>query len=488
MKYLTLPFGIIGLMFLCSTNFVHAESPMVRLSVDDVTRIALDNNFDIQLAKYDAWIKATDGMKSESIFDTIFNAEVSYREDESARATTFSGTRTVENDYNIGFAKKLPSGTSLNLAMTNARDVTNSTFSTSPVTRESTLELSVVQAMGKNFLGMQDRGTIKLTEIDIENSEFTSLDKLEATVAEVQQAYWDLVLQAERVEIERDMVEQAKKLYDLHQKQLKDGLVEIPDAIASEANYQRTLNRLTLAQNTYQRKLNVVKLLLNRTDLDVVIEPTDKLQLAGSQTATMESLDLALKNRRDFKQAMNLIKARDIQLSMKKNNLWPEINLTASLARNGLGDSFNDAATKISEEDNPNFFAGLTFEIPLENRSARAELKAAELEKARILLNTKYLERRITIEIVDQVRDCNIFREVAQNEIAISDLQIQKLEEEQKRFNLGRSNTDIIIRFQEDVIQARLSAAEAKYRYQTALIDLKRKESTLLSRYWNDEL
>ncbi|MBZ0165652.1 MAG: TolC family protein, partial [Candidatus Omnitrophica bacterium] len=283
-------------------------------------------------------------------------------------------------------------------------------------------------------------------------------------------------------------LEQAQKLYELQQRKLNDGLVELPDAIAAEANFEAAKNRLRLAQNTHKSKMNVLKLLINRTDLEIMIEPTVKLRLPGEDLATIDSLARAYKNRRDYQLALNDVESRNISLTMSKNGLLPEINLTASLAQNGLGDHFSDSAKTISEEDNPNLFAGIRVVFPLENRRARAQLKAAQLETARVLLNTKYIEKRISINIVDQVRDCNVLAEVAKNESLISELQISKLEEEQKRFNRGRSSTDTIVRFQEDVIQARLSAAEAIYRYHLALIELQRREATLLAEYWTADL
>ncbi|MCB9721411.1 MAG: TolC family protein [Candidatus Omnitrophica bacterium] len=461
---------------------------VLHLSLEEVTEVALQNNFDIQLAKYESWIKKTDEMQVKSIFDTIFDAEVRYQDDQSARASTVFGTQTRDNDYNLGVSKLLPTGTDVRLYMTNERDATNSQFSTAPVTHDSTLGVSVEQALGKNFFGLQDRGQVQITQIDIQNSRFTSLDRIEQAVAEVQRAYWDLVLQRKRVEIEKDMLEQAQKLYELQQRKLNDGLVELPDAIAAEANFEAAKNRLRLAQNSYDSRVNVLKLLINRTDLEITIEPTVKLRLPKEDQATIASLGRAFKNRRDYLSALNDARSRDIQVTISRNGLLPEINLIASLERNGLGDHFSDSAKAISESDNPNLFAGLRVVYPLENRRARAELKAAELEKARVLLNTKYIEKTISIDIVDQVRDCNVLAEVARNEAQISDLQIKKLEEEQKRFNRGRSSTDIIIRFQEDVIQARLSAAEAIYRYHLALIELQRREATLLAEYWTEDL
>lgn len=487
-KPIQLIFLICAALFMQNFDpLVFGEERILKVSLEEVTDLALKNNFDIQLSKYDAWIKDTEELKTRSIYDTFLEAKVDYRKDESAQPTIFSGTQTTENDYNIGLSKKFPTGTTIAAEMLNERQSSNSTFTTSPLIHESTLELSVDQALGKNFLGIQDRGEVRLNAIEIENARYTSLTKIEQSVADVQRAYWDLVLQSERVEIEKDMVEQAKKLFDLQQKKLDDGLVELPDAIASEANYERSKNRLLLAQNIYKRKVNVLKLSINSAEAEILIEPVETLSIPELQIISSESLERAFLNRRDYKEVMNDIKSNDILLTMSKNDLWPDINLTASLARNGLGDHFSDSARTITSEDNPSFFTGLTFVIPLENRKARAQLKAAELQKARALLDAKFIEKKIAIDIIDQVRDCNIFAEVARNEQMIAGLQIKKLDEELKRFNHGRSDTDTIIRFQEDVILARLSAAEAKFQYHIAVIDLKRKESTLLSKYWDEK-
>ncbi|MFC1510599.1 hypothetical protein ACFL49_02960, partial [Candidatus Omnitrophota bacterium] len=116
-------------------------------------------------------------------------------------------------------------------------------------------------------------------------------------------------------------------------------------------------------------------------------------------------------------------------------------------------------------------------------REAKAQLKAAELEKLQELLNMKLLERQIMIEVFDAVRDCNVLRGVAMNYNKIALLQEQKLEEEQKRYNYGRSDTDTIVRFQEDLIQAKFVELQSRFTYNSALIDLALKEGYLLNRY-----
>ena len=98
------------------------------------------------------------------------------------------------------------------------------------------------------------------------------------------------------------------------------------------------------------------------------------------------------------------------------------------------------------------------------------------------------LERKITIGVVDQVRLCNVLKEVAANAELIAGIQVQKLEAENKRFQQGRSDTDTIVRFQDDSLRAKLAALEAKFNYYVSAIDLRKTEGVLLTDYWDGEI
>jgi outer membrane protein TolC len=461
-----------------------ARERIYRLSLDAATKLALANNFDIQLARYDAWIAQTDKGVAESIYDTIATAEVEYQNDQSKPTSTLAGTKSVDNDYNIGLSKKLPTGTTVSADMDNNRHWGNSSVSTSTLTHESTLGLSVTQQLGRNFLGIQDRGDIKVTLADIESTRYTSLHKIEEYLGGIRKAYWDMVLETEQVRIEEDMVSYARRLYDLNQEKLKDGLVEAPEAFASEANYRQMENNLRLAQNQFEARENVLKFLLNITDEGIRLDLTDTFAFGPGIHELAPALKDAFTYRRDYQKAKKEIEAKNLQLSMEENSLWPEISLTATLKRNGLGDHFNQSARQITDEDNADFFAGLTVTFPLENTEARARLKAAELAKAKALMDLKRIERRIAIDVIDQARACNVFKEVAVNSEEIAALQAKKLEGEEKRFQSGRSNTDTLIRFQEDLLQAREAGARARHRYQQAIEELALKTGALLDRYW----
>jgi len=120
-----------------------------------------------------------------------------------------------------------------------------------------------------------------------------------------------------------------------------------------------------------------------------------------------------------------------------------------------------------------------------------AELVAiadVKIEKAKALINLKKTEREVLIQIKDSVRDCNILGKRLNKQKIVVKLQEEKLAAELKRYQYGRSDTDTIIRYQDDLLSSKLLYTQALLDYQEALIELALKENSLLDRFWKDTL
>ena len=85
----------------------------LNLSLEEVSRIGLANNLDIQIAKYDAYIRRASWDDSQSIFDTFLNAKAVYLNDQQKSSSSLSGTKNEFNNYSIGLSKTIPTGTTL---------------------------------------------------------------------------------------------------------------------------------------------------------------------------------------------------------------------------------------------------------------------------------------------------------------------------------------------------------------------------------------
>ncbi len=455
---------------------------VIYLSLPEVIRRAIDNNLDVKLARFDALIKATDLPFREAIFDTILKTGVSYAEDRSKKSSILLGTKATEADYSLGLSKRLSSGTDIGLEFANKRVASDSSFTAFNPSYESTLKLSLVQPLGKNRGGLIDRGNIEITKLNIKNADSASLDRIETALASTEKAYWDLVLAYKELKIKKGMLKWAEDLFNLDKERIKTGLVEKTDLYASEANLRQSRIDLLIAQNEVQSAINRLKLEMNDSTPAKIV-PREELKVGEGKFSLEAKLKEAFAYRRDYQRARNDIRAGDIQLKMKANSRWPQIDLVASLARNGLDPQYATALRDVFEEDNPTYFVGIRFSLPLGNRRARSEYKRTSLEKARALINLQKIERLIFTEVDEKVRAVKVNRERAKRQLKIEELQGLKLNAEEKRFKYGRSNSDTLIRFQGDLLQAKIAEVKSLVDYRKSLVDLERTQNTLLSKW-----
>jgi len=460
------------------------QEDAVYLNLREVSELALSNNFDIQLAQFDAQYEEADLYRALAIYDAVIEAEAKYTDDKTKTGSSLAGTASDTREVNLGISKKFETGTTAEVDFENTRGWSNSPFATINPAYDSSLKLKLTQELGKNLFGIKDRSDVRITEIDIENAHYTSLDKIEQKLADVHKTYWRVAKYLKSAAIRDDMLFKARELFDTNKDKIERGIIEKPQLLSSKANLKQKEIDLILAENDVEYYKNKLKLLLNLDDRDKAILPKDSLEVDVSPPELNKALRAAFGLHRDYLKAKNEIKSKRIKLVMKENNLWPEINLEGSITRNGLDDSFSQAAQEIFSEENPEYFLGVSVKFPIENREAKSEFDKTRVEKAKAIVNLKRIEREIFIEISDAVRDCKIFNERLKKQKNVLELQKEKLTAEVKRYKYGRSDTDTIIRYQDDLLASELLYTQAILEYREALIELALKESTLLDKYW----
>lgn len=482
---------IVGLATNLTTVKAYSQEPaasIIELSLEDVSRLALENSLDIQIARYDAYISRTSLDDAQSIFDTIFSAEASYNRNKKAKANTIAGSETKEHSFSFGLEKKLPTGTTLSLDATTTKTRTESTFSILNPYNEALVALTLKQELGRNFFGLADRANIKLTRLDIENSEFTSLDDIEEILYKAQKAYWNLVLKNKEVAIREDILMSAKRLYDIYQNKYSIGLVEESELLAIEALVYTRESDLVVAGLEQETTNNELLFILNRGDFKDKIKPKDKLGLDTVTVDLYKILKESIDCRRDYKRIKNELQKSEIDLVVKKNALWPQIDLEATFSRNNINPERSNAWEGIPDNSKDEIFLRLTIEVPLENRKAKAELEKVRLEDSQLLLRLKRVERLILQEINDKVNQVNTSDNQVRLYQSIIKLHKKKLDNQIKRIGYGRSNADTLIQYEDDLLRARIALAFNLYTYRVSLIGLDLTKNVLLDKYWKDEL
>ena len=468
----------------CGIKYEKAET----ISLEQISKSAIENSLDMQIAKYDAYIKRTHLGKAKSIFDTFLYGRTNTTSDEKTKTSVLYGDKTILNTYNAGFQKKLFTGTTIGLDALHTRTDTDSPFNTFNPTHEATAGISISQPLGKNIFGLSDRAQVEITKLDIENSEFTSLDNMEQILANIQIAYWNFALKNEELRIKKDILRKAERLNQIYKEKHKSGLAENVDALAVEANLTVRESDVLMAKLQLDTaKINLL-FLLNEEDITKKIRPVDQLDITPQLVSLTPSIKRAIEFRRDYKKVKNSLDLMNINLSVKKNALWPEIDLTASFERNGIDVSGDDAWDNLKDEENREYTVGVAFKFPLENSYARAEYKETKMQKKQLILVLKKTERKILSDINNSVNKVNTLRYQVDLSSTLVSLQENKFNEESKRLKFGRSNSDLIIRYENDLLEALLNYARNIFEYRKSVIELDLAQNTLLDKYWEDEL
>lgn len=476
----------IFLVYICSALLMlppctaQIQENTILLDAEEVAKVALRNNFDIQIYNLDRLIGEQDLIESYAVYDTELTGEYKYTEDRLARSSAIAGKRetTVYQDMNL--EKKLPAGTILSMGLTHERGYTDSVFATLNPHHESTAEISVTQPLAKDFFGIKTRNTIKVAALDSKNVGYTSSEKIEQTIALAQKAYWRLVLAYHEVGVRDQILSSAQKLSGVTKRNFELGTVEKAEFFAVEANLKERQKDLVLAKNRLSACINDLKLKLNLAK-EVNIIPKDEPTFTEQEFDFNRSLSAALANRKDYKVAKNEVKSKKLTLVMKRNSLWPQIDLVGTMKKNGIDSKFTKSFREITSEDNPEYIIGVEFSFSLENREASAEFKQAQMKQMQALINLKKTECAVFVEVNDAVNYGEACKKAAEYQSEAMKLQESKYRAEQDSFNKGRSDIDRLIRYQQDYLNSQISYLNTIYAYNEALIDLKLTTAELLS-------
>ncbi len=469
---------LIGFCFLLGMFFPLKAGALV-LEEADVINGILRQNLVVLSRYYDPQIAATLITEAKSQFDTQIGGVVSYQLDQSDKPNIVLGTDNRVIIYEAEASKKIPYGVQGSIGLSNQRETTNSAFATDPEFFETILSFGVRAPFLKNRFGKSDRGRVSLAKTQKEVSTQDALASVEDQVYQALTNYWTLVAAQDFLKVGYRFLKMAQDFLMVTQHKKILGLSEDPDILAAQAQVEERNVEILRAKNLIK---DLQEEMANRLDLrsSDPLETKDALAFVPHAFTREEGLQIALSRRNDYLALLTEAKAKDIEISIAKDQKWPSLDLLTSLELNSVDPSYGTVLGQTFSGQNPNWTVGVDFNLFFENRLARSVLTRTQLERARLLLGIKDLENRIVLEIDESMRELQLQKDERKKFTQISDLERKKLDIENKNYFLGRSSSDIITRFQNDYLDAEKNRLEALLREKLAWLDLRRSISTLI--------
>lgn len=455
----------------------------VKLTLQEAILLALSNNIDIKVERLLPQIAETDVEAQKSVFDPAVTTDVSQgasrQQSPSPALSVIAGAvEPFENTVNVGagIGKKFTTGTSAELRFENDRLSSNSAIQRFNPSWDNDLTLSVIQPLLKDFGRQFNLGQIVIAKNNKSISDLQFRKRVIDIITAVKQAYWDLVLALELLDVSKQAVRQAKELEEINRAKVEAGQLAPIDVVEAEAGVAAREEAVILDEDTIGDVEDRLKALLNLDGTaaalrPLTIIPTDRPTDAEIRLSLAEEVETALTNRPDYLQAETELKNRLLSVKLAKNQVLPRVDVVASAGVSGLAGRYGDAL----EEMDGDFYdlrIGLRFEYPLGNRAAKSHLIRRKLEQQEVELRLADLEKNIALEVREAIRQVQTdFKRIKTTRVSRR-LNEKKLEAQEAKFEVGISTTKDVLDFQIDLAFARSRESEAILDYNKSLVRL----------------
>lgn len=548
MQLLLFMFIVLSLIFAKHDGFCDESEPVKQaeaeaktmvlqkeLSIKEAITLAMENNLDVMVDKFNPRMKEEDITNEKSKFDSSYYLNVSSDVSIKPSGSSLSGANTVitkDLNWDTGFKGKVLSGATYSLDFTNKRTRTNSTFSSLNPQYVSEIKLNVTQPLLKNFGIDVNKKDIKIARNNKEISLYQFKNTVMITISNVEKTYWDLVFDIEDYKVKQLSLRRAENFLERNKKQVEVGTLAPIDITDAEAEVAKREEAIIAAESAIKSAEDKLKQLINIKGDDNVWEtkiiPTDKPFFTSSDFNLEECLKTAFTRRPDYLQALSDLDNKEIALKFAKNQLLPSLNLVGSYGLNGLsgkrqpsgfgntarlvkdptskvgpntydrvlyepaptfdrrnnplGEKYEMALQGIRSWDNFSWLIGLQLEIPLGNRAAKSSFTQKTLDSEKAVMNLTNLRQKITVEMRDKVRNVRTNQEIIKASRKARELAAKKLEAEERKYEVGMATNYIVLQYQEDLATAEATELKAVIDYNKSLVDVEMSKGTILEK------
>src|SRR5271169_986249 len=267
--------------------------------------------------------------------------------------------------FNLAYQQSFATGTSITFETNNNRQTTNSIFSNLSPALGSYYRFTVQQQLlAGSGLGPNLR-FLRIARNNKKISDIAFKDQVVATITQISNMYWDLVSAYEAERVTEQSFAFAQQSLSNAQKQLQLEAVPAMDVLRAEAEVSRRDQDLLIAKTTLQLQESLMKNAITKNLDDPVLEsmpviPTDRSEPADVQTdrALQDLISEALKDRPDLAESDIDLVNRQISRQAAKNALLPQLSLVAFYGGTGLAGELNPANTTNNSSTLPTNFWG----------------------------------------------------------------------------------------------------------------------------------
>ncbi len=467
---------------------------------------ALKNNLNIQVAKVDPEIAASDVRREEAKFDQLLYIYAKYKESDYPKQSSdyveFKSTNpTLDKqqvkldlldqeikgfDVEAGIKVPLRTGGTVTLSTPlNNKDTSRKGGQFDSEQYQSALRFSFSQPLLRNAGRDINEASIRIAGFEQQAATLNTRLQSIRIIAMVDKAYWKLYESWGQLDVRRQQYEYAQQNLQMVKTRVKEGLTARVEINRAEIGVADRLEALIIAETNLKLANRQLQFLLNdisdKPSLDNIFLPSTSPSLVKYEIDRQKLMQDALEGRIELLSQELKLAADLAKIDYLENQTLPLFTVDYQYgALSNTFDSFGNSYNNILNGDFNDWSIGFKFELPISNEANKARLAKAIQQRTQ-RLTTKTLQaltiKKEIYDAVDQVEQNWQRILAARQQVLIAGI---NYEAELKQFNEGLRTMTEVLETLTRLGEAQIKEIKAIGDYQVSLVDTAYATGTLL--------
>jgi outer membrane protein TolC len=488
-------------------------SGKLELSLKNYLALVMSNNTDIQIQMLSLEMPKNAIQRAFGVWDPRAVASFTTTRATTPPTSALDGAtelKTLSQPLSMSVTQTLPEGINYTVAWGGSKSTSNSTFNNYNPALASNLSITVSQPLIQNRGAYVNRLMLMTARSRLKISEYGLKVQMLTLVSAAESAYWDVVAARESLKVAEGARDVSAAFLKLSQKQLELGALSPLDIYNPEQ--QLATNEVLVAQArfTLVQKEDVLRKQIS-ADLDpeirklpMVLTDLAEMPLESIDFDNEQSVQLAMQNRPDLKQAVQTLDVDNLGIESARNELLPNLALIGNYTVNGRGGVFltrtnvfdpngnaasvltsvpggvADALSQMFGFGFSSYQLGLRLTLPIKSRVASADMADAVVRKRQDALTLRTTQQGVRLDILNGITNVESSKESVKLAKVAQDFAQKALDAENKKYELGTELSQNVLLAQNALAAAESTVVTNQIALRKNLLNLWVKIGTLL--------
>ncbi len=226
-------------------------------------------------------------------FDPVLTGSVQLDHNDTLASSVFTGVPVLAQNtqtYNFSYNQELQSGTNLLVGFYNTRITTNGPFDNYSPLINSAFQFRLTQHLLQGIGFLPNSRFIRIAKNNREISDVAFRLQTITTVDQIENMYWDLVYAYENVRVQKEALAFAQKTLSDTQKQVQIGSLAPIEVVRAQSTVAADQQNLITAENNLQLQQLLMKNALSRNLHDPVLADAEVIPTSTMQLPEQEPI------------------------------------------------------------------------------------------------------------------------------------------------------------------------------------------------------